>query len=391
MCAPSHESVCAIDIIYSLISLASNAGKLHVRPHCPLWHTDTATVIAALTCSFPALLARLLFLPARDERTKRCHQRLTQEREQLFLLAGVAASPSKRSGKLSTTSKGSMVKGQSLSQRVSTVLKSGDFPESPEMPLHGSRISLHQVMGSGGELSADSLYSEGGSSGSRGGLGSSIKSSMRGEGGEVHSIQLHPSQLILLPDGISIGFQAPGGNTAHKIAIVPATRVGTPWRELRSARFRVEHGAEGLQYLTADDLQAHHATAVLVGGAASNLSPPPLTRWGCSAKLGLVWLYSGLLLLTGWFGLLLLARVALPRSCALRGVSEDEAWGRARSAMAFGLLNVFIILDSLKVVVLVLTGPGITSRIMRIKNPRLRSAVRQAVQTLHLPMAIVCP
>eukprot|EP00964_Phaeocystis_antarctica_P067151 scaffold40640_cov40-Phaeocystis_antarctica.AAC.1 len=29
------------------------------------------------------------------------------------------------------------------------------------------------------------------------------------------------------------------------------------------------------------------------------------------------------------FGLLLLALVALPRSCALRGLSEDEAWSRA--------------------------------------------------------------
>ena len=250
-------------------------------------------------------------------------------------------------------------------------------PSSPPSPLFGgAQISC-------GELSAESL-SEGWSSGSRG-------SPMRTGGGEVHSIQLRPSQLVLLPNGTSIGFQAPGGNTSHKSAIGPTTRVGTPWRELRSGRFRVEHGAAELQYLSADDLQAHHATAVLVGGVASNSSPPPLARWGCSAKLSLVWAYSGLLLLAGWFGLVLLARVALPRSCKLRGVSEDEAWGRARSAMAFGLLNVFVILDSLKIVVLVITGPGVTSRIMRIKNPRLRFAVRQTVQTIHLPMALICP
>ena len=83
---------------------------------------------------------------------------------------------------------------------------------------------------------------------------------------QVHTVQLRPSQLVLLPDGTSLGFQAPGGNTSEKIAIVPVTKVGIPWREtwrmvagcgwLRSRRFRVEHGAEGLQYLTADDLQA---------------------------------------------------------------------------------------------------------------------------------------
>ena len=407
---------------------------------CSVLATYTATVIAALTCSFPALLARLFFLPARDERTKRCYHRLTQEREQLFLLAGVAASPSKRFGKLGSTGE---------RERMTAVLKSGDFPDSPKMmlPLHqlsaegmtrdGPRAPIAMYMSdlppkwseekdiatgdtyfwnsdtnetswdrpiaspttsptpppspphggektSGGEFSAESLHSEGWSSGSRGG-------SMRTGGGEVHSVQLRPSQLVLLPDGTSIGFQAPGGNTSHKIAIVPTTRVGTPWRELRSGRFRVEHGAAGLQYLSADDLQAHHATAVLVGGVASNSSPPPLARWGCSAKLSLVWVYSGLLLLAGWFGLVLLARVALPRSCKLRGVSEDEAWDRSRSAMAFGLLNVFVILDSLKIVVLVMTGPGITSRIMRIKNTRLRFAVRQVVQTIHLPMALICP
>ena len=48
---------------------------------------------------------------------------------------------------------------------------------------------------------------------------------------QVHTVQLCPSQLVLLPDGTSLGFQAPGGNTSEKIAIVPVTKVGIPWRE----------------------------------------------------------------------------------------------------------------------------------------------------------------
>ena len=57
---------------------------------CSVLGTYTATAIAGLTCSFPALLARLAFLPARDARTKRRYQELLRERELLFLLSGVA-------------------------------------------------------------------------------------------------------------------------------------------------------------------------------------------------------------------------------------------------------------------------------------------------------------
>ena len=97
------------------------------------------------------------------------------------------------------------------------------------------------------------------------------------------------------------------------------------------------------------------------------------------------------LLASGCFGLLLLALVALPRSCALRGLSEDEAWSRARSSMAFSLLNMLVIIDVLKIVVLVGTGPGVTSLILRIENQRLRFWVRNTVQAMHVPMALLCP
>ena len=96
------------------------------------------------------------------------------------------------------------------------------------------------------------------------------------------------------------------------MAYVPAIRVGVPWHELRHGQFRVDHIAAALQY---------------IGKDYGNDVPgrPPLSRWGCSAKLGGVWLCSGLLFVAAWFGMFLLARVALPRSCELRGMGEEEA------------------------------------------------------------------
>ena len=72
-------------------------------------------------------------------------------------------------------------------------------------------------------------------------------------------------------------------------------------------------------------------------------------------------------------------------------LSEDEAWSRARSSMAFSLLNMLVIIDLLKIVVLVGTGPGVTSLILRIQSQRVRFVVRNAVQAVHLPMALLCP
>ena len=37
------------------------------------------------------------------------------------------------------------------------------------------------------------------------------------------------------------------------------------------------------------------------------------------------------------------------------------------------------------------TRPGVTSLIMRIRNPRLQFFVRNAAQTVHLPLALICP
>ena len=59
--------------------------------------------------------------------------------------------------------------------------------------------------------------------------------------------------------------------------------------------------------------------------------------------------------------------------------------------MLFSLLNMLVIIDLLKIVVLVGTGPGITSLILRIQNQRVRFVVRNTVQAVHLPMALICP
>ena len=131
---------------------------------------------------------------------------------------------------------------------------------------------------------------------------------------KLHSKSPGPVTLLYVPTACDR--MCPGGNTAQQVACVPATRVGVPWHELLSGHFHVAYMVAGLQYkYTGNDVPAR----------------PPLSRWGCSAKLAGVWLCSGLLFVAAWFGLLLLARVALPRSCELRGMSEDEA-RRSRSS-----------------------------------------------------------
>ena len=95
--------------------------------------------------------------------------------------------------------------------------------------------------------------------------------------------------------------------------------MGVPWHELLQGQFRVDHIAAALQYIGKDY------------GNDDVPGRPPLSRWGCSAKLGGVWLCSGLLFVAAWFGMFLLARVALPRSCELRGMGEEEARRSSRS------------------------------------------------------------
>ena len=125
---------------------------------------------------------------------------------------------------------------------------------------------------------------------------------------KLHSKSPGPVTLLYVPT--ACGRMCPGGNTAQQVACMPAIRVGVPWHELLSGHFHVAYMVAGLQYkYTGNDVPAR----------------PPLSRWGCSAKLAGVWLCSGLLFVAAWFGLLLLARVALPRSCELRGMSEEEA------------------------------------------------------------------
>ena len=107
--------------------------------------------------------------------------------------------------------------------------------------------------------------------------------------------------------------------------------------------------------------------------------------------LAVVWWCNVLCLMAGSLFLLLLTTVAVPRSAELHGLSTAAAWRRAHVAMAFGMLNTFVIIDALKIVVLVATGPGVTSLLLRIRQPRVRAVLKAVVQMVHLPIALVCP
>ena len=143
-----------------LLTLPTAYTGLTGRPHSPRAIADTATAIAGLTCSFPALLARLAFLPMRDPRTKRRYQELLRERELLFLLSGVA-----NPRNLLTPRRGTGRRGGSTeaSAWASDALSSVSFPEAPAPqrasfgPSRRPKLSLHQVMSSGTEVSGSEL------------------------------------------------------------------------------------------------------------------------------------------------------------------------------------------------------------------------------------------
>ena len=166
MCAPLYSSAPAIDLYAlrasacPLLTLPTAHTGLSGRPYSPRAIADTATAIAGLTCSFPALLARLAFLPMRDPRTKRRYQELLRERELLFLLSGVA-----NPRNLLTPRRGTGRRGGSTeaSAWASDALSSVSFPEAPAPPRatfgpsRRPKLSLHQVMSSGTEMSGSEL------------------------------------------------------------------------------------------------------------------------------------------------------------------------------------------------------------------------------------------
>ena len=113
--------------------------------------------------------------------------------------------------------------GRSASERISKLLEDGDFPTAPPTPPEGgaaragSGISMHQVIASGsdlGELGAEvhpvppsALYVTS--------LPPYAHPACNLIAWQVHTVQLRPSKLVLLPDGTSIGFRAPGGSIAQ--------------------------------------------------------------------------------------------------------------------------------------------------------------------------------
>ena len=196
MCAPLYSSAPAIDLYAlrasacPLLTLPTAYTGLTGRPHSPRAIADTATAIAGLTCSFPALLARLAFLPMRDPRTKRRYQELLRERELLFLLSGVA-NPRHLLTRKGTGRRGGSTEASALSSLAS--LSSVSFPEAPAPPRASfgpsrrPKLSLHQVMSCGTELSGSEL------SGTELSIEESVDSALEAPGLRAPEAEVHPA------------------------------------------------------------------------------------------------------------------------------------------------------------------------------------------------------
>ena len=434
-CVHSVAVAAALNCVGSLLFIQTQ--------QCSVLATYAAGAVGGLTCSFPALLARLAFLRTRDARTTRsCNVRVA-EREELFLLAGSMAE-----ARLPSPVQAARILRERISQRSST-------RRSVEHVGRGRHVASSEASPAlirGNEpttAGADPGRATGGFmrqswAGQRTAPGSSFSSivseqtrlSEVGSGAlESHpssraappalcSVQLWPSQLTLRPDGITLGFHVPGagghvpgvgGRGPPDALCVPAVGAGVPFGAVcsREPRFRVQYAEAALaahgHTITQADVRALEAVAKPVAKgdgptqaareeimrrqlrARQHATRPPLSRWGCSVPLAVVWSFNALCLAAGCLFLLTLLLVAVPRSAELRGLSEKDAWSRAHEAMTFGMLNTFVIIDSLKIVVLVATGPGVTSLIVRIRQPRVRAIVRAVVQMVHLPIALVCP
>ena len=175
----------------SIDTLRASACPLLTRVSpFPSRSADTATAIAGLTCSFPALLARLAFLPMRDPRTKRRYQELLRERELLFLLSGVA-NPRHLLTRKGTGRRGGSTEASALSSLAS--LSSVSFPEAPAPPRASfgpsrrPKLSLHQVMSSGTELSGSEL------SGTELSIEESVDSALEAPGLRAPEAEVHPA------------------------------------------------------------------------------------------------------------------------------------------------------------------------------------------------------
>ena len=421
---------------------------------------DAASVIGGLSCGFPALIARLSFLVTRDDRTKRSMNKDLARREELFLLKGLRGDvPKKTLG-----SSGELV--NAFAQRLHLHQQAGRGTSQQASSPGGVKFIT------GNEPTPLGADSKQGSSGvlrwrKRAGAKPADLSSMGGAVEELCSVYLRPSQLTVLSDGVTLGFELPGASAgptewrAHDTmggsggrCAVPAVQIGVPLQALcswRPPRFCVQYApgalqayeVEGVTCTTQDvervaglwermagrhDAQALEASfwglvqrivlrhragqssherpraahllngeheakggSGLQGAKGLLLHRTTLSRWGCSTRSVFVWTCNVLILLLGWSGLLLLALVAVPRSGELRGLSDDAAWRRARSALTFGLLNLFIIIDVAKVIVIVGTGPGVISLLVRIRSPRVRFVVRKILEAIYLPVVLVCP
>ena len=86
----------------------------------------------------------------------------------------------------------------------------------------------------------------------------------------------------------------------------------------------------------------------------------------------------------GWLGICALVLVALPLQVANSGLTAAEWWGQVVCAAGFGLLNTFLVFDTVKVIALFVTGPYV---ILRLPEGPLRAIVREGLRPIHKPLA----
>lgn len=262
-----------------------------------------------------------------------------------------------------------------------------------------------------------------------------------GPGSGMDVLALRPAQLEVRPDGYSLGFRLQGGASEHWVAVEhvqashfhrklrvsfrrsslpPGRKGGVRASDVldTSARSRcvggggcggaTSLGGAGQEHKAgrrtsavptlqsvpsagvspAETIAAPHGARDFLIKRSAKLRPkaaaPPLTRAGLSWRLCVSWGYNLAVLVVGWLGVCLMVLVALPRHVDSSGLSKSGWAAQVASAVAFGLLNSYTVLDGIKVLMLFITGPYL---ILRLPDGPIRTIVRQGLRPIHKPLA----
>ena len=257
-----------------------------------------------------------------------------------------------------------------------------------------------------------------------------------GGGGGGGVVELRPTQLLVRPDEYSLGFRLTGGSTG---CCVPVEHVAASlWRP----KLRVSYAADALppgrqkgalcgsDVYDSSSAAAHDGAAngvsecALAKSGAGSAPPPalddfrqmstpklarlhllrrgagagapraglrarpaaPLTRGGFRWPRAAAWAYSVAALLIGWLGVCALVLVALPTHTVASGLSTGEWWRQVFGATFFGLLNAYVVLDTIKVLALVFTGPFF---ILKLPEGKIRAIVKKGLRPIHKPLAAI--